>query len=153
MGDTNLKEAMHIQLKQAEISEALKQYIIAQGISLVGKSLDISFTAGRKGTGMSADLTINDLATEIPGFSTSEPEAPAAAKPTLVAVQPVAQEAQVVVVQDAPPEAHLAAEAQPAAQEAKVEAVQYAAEVDAPKADAAEAQPAAKTPKAASLFA
>ena len=147
MGDTNLKEAMHIQLKQAEISEALKQYIIAQGISLVGKSLDISFTAGRKGTGMSADLTINDSAPEIPGFSTNEPEAPAAAKPTLVAVQPVAQEAQVVVVQDAPPEAHLAA------QEAKVEAVQDAAEVDAPKADAAEAQPAAKTPKAASLFA
>ena len=147
MGDTNLKEAMHIQLKQAEISEALKQYIIAQGISLVGKSLDISFTAGRKGTGLTADLTINDSVTEIPGFSTNEPEAPAAAKPTLVAVQPVAQEAQVVVVQDAPPEAHLAA------QEAKVEAVQDAAEVDAPKADAAEAQPAAKTPKAASLFA
>lgn len=51
---------MNIQLKQPEIISALKQYIAAQGISLYNKTVDISFTAGRKESGLVADLVIED---------------------------------------------------------------------------------------------
>lgn len=70
---------MQIQLKQTEIIAALKQYISAQGINLVGKEVSISFTAGRKEAGIIADLSIDDVA--IPGFSdadvAADPAAPA----------------------------------------------------------------------------
>lgn len=58
---------MQVQLKQAEIITALKQYISGQGISIFGKDVSISFTAGRKEAGISADITIEDPA--IPGFT------------------------------------------------------------------------------------
>jgi len=58
---------MQIQLKQAEIVTALKQYIASQGINLVGKDVSISFTAGRKEAGIIADLVIEDVT--IPGFT------------------------------------------------------------------------------------
>ena len=68
------KETMQINLKQAEIITALKQYITNQGISLVGKTVDISFTAGRKEAGLSADIAIEDSG--LPEFVSSEtPEA------------------------------------------------------------------------------
>lgn len=51
---------MQIQLKQVEIIEALKQYVAKKGFSLEGKAVDISFTAGRKDTGLSADITIDN---------------------------------------------------------------------------------------------
>ena len=54
------KEPMQIQLKQTEIVCALKQYIAKQGIDLAGKTIDISFTAGRKDSGLSADISIED---------------------------------------------------------------------------------------------
>ena len=57
---------MLIQLRQTEIEAALQMYIAHQGISLVGKSVDISFTSGRKDNGMSADIDIIDLD---PGFA------------------------------------------------------------------------------------
>ena len=70
---------MQIQLKQTEIIAALKQYISAQGINLAGKEVSISFTAGRKESGIIADLSIDDVA--IPGFSDADvvvdPAAPA----------------------------------------------------------------------------
>lgn len=53
---------MQITLKQTDIVSALKLYVAAQGIALAGKSFDVSFTAGRKNTGLSAELTIEDLA-------------------------------------------------------------------------------------------
>lgn len=59
---------MQIQLKQTEIIAALKQYITGQGISLSGKSVDISFTAGRKEAGITADISIEDSSQPIPGF-------------------------------------------------------------------------------------
>jgi hypothetical protein len=65
---------MNINLKQVEIVEALKQFVTKKGISLVGKKVDISFTAGRKDTGVSADIVIEDSA-EIPGFTDSSDEA------------------------------------------------------------------------------
>lgn len=51
---------MLIQLKESEIKVALQDYIVAQGINLAGKTVDISFTAGRKESGISADLDILD---------------------------------------------------------------------------------------------
>lgn len=53
---------MQIQLKQNEINAALNQYIASQGINLIGKAVDISFTAGRKNTGLTADIKISDQA-------------------------------------------------------------------------------------------
>jgi hypothetical protein len=51
---------MQIQLTQPEIIAALKQYIAAQGIALTGKKVIMSFTASRKGSGISADISIED---------------------------------------------------------------------------------------------
>jgi hypothetical protein len=61
---------MQIQLKQNEIIVALKQYIESQGINLACKEVTISFTAGRKESGIIADLGIEDAA--IPGFTNSD---------------------------------------------------------------------------------
>lgn len=49
---------MIINLKQSEIEVALKNYIVNQGINLDGKSVEINFTAGRKESGISAELDI-----------------------------------------------------------------------------------------------
>lgn len=73
---------MQIQLKQAEIVNALKQFITAQGINLAGKCVDISFTAGRKEAGLTADIFISD--TQIPGVE-ADVEEPV--KPTLSVVK------------------------------------------------------------------
>lgn len=63
---------MQIQLKQSEIVTALKQYIAQQGIDLAGKDVIITFTAGRKETGITADLAIEEI--EIPGFTNAGDE-------------------------------------------------------------------------------
>ena len=52
---------MDIQLKQSEIIEALKQYISNQGINTANKELSISFTAGRKEAGFTADISISEV--------------------------------------------------------------------------------------------
>lgn len=49
---------MRIQLVQAEIEEALSDFIVKQGINLTGKDLQISFTNGRGNNGVTADLDI-----------------------------------------------------------------------------------------------
>jgi hypothetical protein len=51
---------MQVHLKQEEIKSALRQYVAAQGIDLAGKDVEITFTAGRKQSGISADITIED---------------------------------------------------------------------------------------------
>lgn len=61
---------MQIQLKQAEIVVALKDYISKKGIDLAGKNVDITFTASRKDAGLMADLSIDDLG--IPAYSAEE---------------------------------------------------------------------------------
>ena len=55
---------MQVILKQRDIEQALKQYIAGQGINIKGKTVNIAFTAGRKETGISAELDIDD----IPGY-------------------------------------------------------------------------------------
>lgn len=58
---------MQINLKQREIIDALRQYIAKQGINLSGKTVDCVFTAGRKDSGISVEIQIEDQ--DIPGFS------------------------------------------------------------------------------------
>lgn len=57
---------MQVILKQRDIEQALKQYIAGQGINLKGKTVNIAFTAGRKETGISAELDIDDISGYIP---------------------------------------------------------------------------------------
>lgn len=49
---------MLITLKQKEIEAALRMLITASGVSLAGKTVDITFTAGRKEAGLSAEVSI-----------------------------------------------------------------------------------------------
>ena len=57
---------MHINLKQPEIINALAGYLANQGINLQNKSLTVTFTAGRKKSGLSADIDIEQ--SELPDF-------------------------------------------------------------------------------------
>lgn len=87
---------MKLYLKQAEIIDALKQFVAKQGFSLTGKSVDIAFTAGRKESGLSAEVSIEDV--EIPGLE----DAPVAAvKPALSVVATIAPVANAAVLLDA----------------------------------------------------
>jgi hypothetical protein len=60
---------MQIQLKQSEIIAAVKQYIVAQGININGKSIDIAFSATRGDAGIVANVNIEEA--NIPGFTDS----------------------------------------------------------------------------------
>lgn len=51
---------MQIILKQRDIEQALRLFIAAKGINLFGKTVEISFTAGRKESGLSAELQIEE---------------------------------------------------------------------------------------------
>ena len=51
---------MQIILKQRDIEAAVKAFVVAQGISLANKSIEINFTAGRKETGISVEIDIED---------------------------------------------------------------------------------------------
>ena len=110
---------MQINLKQPEIEQALRAYVVAQGISLHGKDLTISFTAGRRESGISAEISIDDV--EIPGYTT---DAPIAKVPVLALAPAVTEVAEAV---EAPvPEEPVGAEPAdvPEAAEPEVEAKQ-----------------------------
>lgn len=62
---------MQINLTQSEIVVALKNYISEQGINLYDKEVSISFTAGRKESGISAAMDIEDI--DLPQFGEAEP--------------------------------------------------------------------------------
>lgn len=64
---------MQIQIKQPEIVEAIKQYISGEGINLKGKTMTVKFVAGRKGSGISADVKVDDGS--VPGYDDTAPEA------------------------------------------------------------------------------
>lgn len=49
---------MKIALNQSEVIAAIRGYVAAQGIDMAGKQLDVTFTSGRKGNGLTADLDI-----------------------------------------------------------------------------------------------
>lgn len=63
---------MQINLRQPEIEKALRDYIREQGINLYGKEVFISFTAGRKDTGLSVELNIEDIDVPPPPDSNAE---------------------------------------------------------------------------------
>ncbi len=67
---------MLIKLKQSEIEEALRDFIVKQGFNLDRKTVDISFTAGRGDSGMTADLDIHDAAAVSGGVSGGAPCSP-----------------------------------------------------------------------------
>lgn len=75
---------MQIQLKQNEIVAALTGYLAQQGIAVANKKIDISFTAGRKNAGLTADVSIEDGV--IPGF-TDTPADPVTPKLAVVQVK------------------------------------------------------------------
>lgn len=115
---------MIINLKQTEIEQALRAYVISQGISLHGKDLTISFTAGRRESGISAEISIDDV--EIPGYSNDVYVADAApvAKAAVVQLAPVAatvaspevqEESQPVPQEEVQEDAAPVAEAKPTA--------------------------------------
>lgn len=90
---------MQINLRQPEIIQALKQYIGSQGINLLNKKIEVEFTAGRKNSGLSADISIEDDI-ELPNLTADVP----AEKPVLTVVQPVEQPAaEPAVVAEAAP--------------------------------------------------
>ena len=74
---------MQINLKQAEIIAALKQYIAGQGISLQGKSVEMAFTAGRGVAGISVEISIEDVS--LPDFGLPEESQVTPPKLTLIA--------------------------------------------------------------------
>lgn len=67
---------MQIQLKQTEIETALKDYIQKQGIQLQGRAVVIDFTNGRKENGITADLSISDIASDFPLLAPDEEPQP-----------------------------------------------------------------------------
>lgn len=109
---------MIINLKQTEIEQALRAYVISQGISLHGKDLTISFTAGRRESGISAEISIDDV--EIPGYSNDVYVADAApvakdvvVRPAMVTSAEVQEEPQPVPQEEAQEDAAPAVEAKP----------------------------------------
>ena len=92
---------MQINLKQNEIVAALKQYIAQKGIHLQDKDVSITFTAGRKESGISAEMVIEE--TDIPGFSdgtvAEEPTKPVGLS---VVVKPIPVEPMVSSVPESP---------------------------------------------------
>ena len=102
---------MQITLKQSEIEVALKNYIVAQGINLTGKTIEVAFTAGRKEAGISAELDINDAgaeSTSVPSLVLNRPFEPAVAVNTATTtpvtakrnVQPIQSEVPAAAVVD-----------------------------------------------------
>ena len=101
---------MQIKIKQSEIVAAIKGYISTQGISLIGKKIDVDFTAGRGDTGLSAEITIEDPEAE--AAAASQPNKPVQVTAPVVAqviAAPVVEEqaapavAQVEAAPPAPP--------------------------------------------------
>lgn len=83
---------MKIALNQSEVVAAIRGYVAAQGIDMAGKQLDVTFTSGRKGNGLTADLDIytqaeasvvvaEDVVVDVVVEDTA-PEAPVAVAPT-----------------------------------------------------------------------
>ena len=108
---------MIINLKQTEIELALRAYVVAQGISLHGKDLSISFTAGRRESGISAEISIDDV--EIPGYTNTVAEEVEVNKAPTISLAPAAttvtpvEEAQQVPQEEAQEDAAPVAEAKP----------------------------------------
>lgn len=125
---------MQINLKQSEIVDALKQYVQKQGISLKHRDVTIAFTAGRKETGLSAEIVIEDV--RIPGLEFGDDEGedgrePARPSLSLVDTAVVTEVVLEVVVTDEPE-----AKADAPQEDAIAPAVQEPVEAEPPVATA-----------------
>lgn len=76
---------MQIQLSEVEIKEALKQFVTRQGIETSNKVVTISFTAGRKESGLTAGIRIEDGPAAVP--SAAQANAQTAVKDALKTVK------------------------------------------------------------------
>ena len=87
------RNEVQIQLKQAEIEQAIKQYISKQGISLTSKAVEITFTAKRNDAGLMADVNIEDLGSvtdgDAPEREVAKPVLSVVAAPVTVAETPL----------------------------------------------------------------
>lgn len=84
---------MNIILKQSEIVAAIKAHLISKGMDLSDKTVDVAFTAGRKETGLTADVSIEEA--DLPDLGEEGAEAVPVVAPALslvTATAPVAQE-------------------------------------------------------------
>lgn len=93
---------MNIIIKQKEIEAGIKLYLLQQGIQLNGKSTEISFTAGRKDSGLSAEIEINDAEGVASAVDTmiqqQAPVAPVVVVPEVQAIPAVVHSVNVPVV-------------------------------------------------------
>lgn len=100
---------MNIIIKQREIEAGIKLYLLQQGIQLNGKTTEISFTAGRKDSGMSAEIEINDAEGVISMVDTMiQQQAPVA--PVIAAPDPLIIPVQIMQVNHSPATASIATE-------------------------------------------
>lgn len=100
---------MNIIIKQREIEAGIKLYLLQQGIQLNGKTTEISFTAGRKDSGMSAEIEINDAEGITSVVDTMiQQQAPVA--PVVVAPDPLIIPVQVMQANHIPATASIATE-------------------------------------------
>lgn len=75
---------MNIILKQSEIIAAIKAHLISKGMDLSDKTVDVAFTAGRKETGLTADVSIEEA--DLPDLGEEGAEAVPVAAPALTLV-------------------------------------------------------------------
>lgn len=92
---------MQVQLKQSEIEAALKGYIAQQGINLTNKTIAYSFTAGRKDSGISVELEIEEGPVVIPQGLVNRDPALTPLRP-IIAPQAETSEATLVAEEVAP---------------------------------------------------
>lgn len=78
---------MQILLKQPNIEEALRDYVVKQGFSLRGKEVTIAFTSGRKNNGLTADIQIEDKGVDYPDLPNDD-EVTATQKPNHLTAVP-----------------------------------------------------------------
>lgn len=73
---------MQVTLKQKEIVAAITAHLGASGMGVAGKEISVKFTAGRKGDGLVAQVSIDEQE-DVPGYGAAD--VPVKPKPAKVA--------------------------------------------------------------------
>ena len=110
---------MQISLKQSEIVAALKAYVVQQGFNLAGKTVSIDFTAGRKESGITADIDIED-ADQLPDLGVDDEISAVAMHATEAVIKTAAAPVALAVVKAAKAEPEVPADAAPVANQGEV---------------------------------
>lgn len=130
---------MQVTLKETEIVAALKAHLGSSGVGVNGKDVQVKFTAGRKGDGLIAKISI-DEPNELPGYGAAD--VPVKPHPTKVAAAlndrvSKATEGEATGAADAVE--GVSADAQPAAVEAAAETASEDKPADEAKSEGAAA--------------